>query len=153
MLQISSPLISDYEPVYAPTGQTNARRARCAGCRAEIPARAGEQWDYSGRAYNLVPRLSPSYFCPACHQYRYELLLLQPEIRLSMEQIESWCREYVTLDMGWHAIQKIERLVGKAGLLGADVASTIAERLPLLRDTSYGTVCDLAKSVCANICP
>jgi hypothetical protein len=135
--------------LFRPTGERNARRARCANpsCRQVLPRGAGHQWDYE-RNFGVRGK---SYFCHTCHNDRLAMLDIQPAIAESMAAIEAWCMTYVNLRMGRHAIRYIDRKVHKCGLMGADVAVAILERLPLVEDASYLAVVRLTDQVVAQL--
>lgn len=130
--------------VFLPTGSSNRRQARCQKCGERIPAGTGYQWDYTAEAYQFIRFDSSCYYCRICHQSRYALLQLEPEIQAEMAKISAWCNEYVTLHCGYLAVNYIQRLVTRFDLLGAELAAEIAKRLPSLRDTSYESVKRLA---------
>jgi hypothetical protein len=135
--------------LFRPTGDCNARKARCANpsCRHVLPRGAGHQWDYE-RNFGIRGR---SYFCHTCHNERLAMLDIQPEIAESIAAIEAWCMTYVDLRMGLHAIRYIDRKVQKCGIMGADVATAILERLPLVEDASYLAVVRLTDQVVAQL--
>lgn len=132
------------DPVFQPTGSTNRRKARCARCKRALAKGTGFEWRYE---FPLVYNAGPTYFCEPCHNYRVKMLAIRPAVAEHMDRIEVWCREYVTLGMGHHAARKIDALIGRCGLHGAEVAKEIDARLPYLRDTSFYTVVKLAEAV------
>jgi hypothetical protein len=151
-LQFEMSARSQAEPVFHPVEGSNKRNARCAQCKRIIPAGDGHAWDYDSFGYAYMRFARKSYFCDGCHQFRLQMLDIQPEINYHMERIEAWCDEYVNLSMASHARRWVDRILGKCELQGAEVAKAIAERLPLLEDTSFESVVNLARGIATEIC-
>jgi hypothetical protein len=140
--------LADSRSLFRPTGARNARRARCAECGTWIPPGEGRQWDLE-RNFGVSGR---SYFCRQHHNERMALLDIQPAIAQEIAVIENWCWEYCHNGYASLAVREIDRIVGRCGLLGADAAQAIADRLPLLDDPGYASVTALARRVAAQIC-
>jgi hypothetical protein len=141
------------EPIFAPTGLRNRRKAKCAKCEATLERGEGRQWAYSDQAHAATPRyrLSPSYYCTACHEYKLEIAGQQPEIQAETARIKVWTRQYMD-DMGWHVRRQVTDIIRACELQGADVAHAIAERLPRQEKRTYGAVMALIRSTVAEIC-
>jgi hypothetical protein len=141
-----SALLDAYSPSLTPSGARNTHPVACAQCRRALATGAGREWRWSNRPSR------PAYFCRSCHNERQALLDIQPEIAGAMHEIESWCDCYIPLGMQRWVADRIDRLVGRCGLAGADVARTIADRLNLVDDYGAGAIVRMAETVAAAIC-
>jgi hypothetical protein len=151
-LQFEMSARSQAEPIFHPVEGSNKRKARCARCKRIITAGAGHAWDFDSFGYAYVRFARKVYYCDCCHEFQLQMLDIQPEIDYYMARIEAWCDQYVTLSMASHARRWVARIVRKCELQGAEVARLVAERLPLLEDSSFGAVVNLARGIAIEIC-
>lgn len=150
--ETSLPSITEYEPVLAPTGQTNTRPVGCGQCKARLAKGAGYQWGWSPVAQHYVRHLSPVYYCRPCHNHRLEMAEIAPYVSQSMKQIEAWLDAYMGPSARSFLLDYAEKKVSGCGTLGAEVAEAIVERLPLVRKATYPNVTGLVDEIVSQLC-